>query len=299
MILSPKQIDHVYNMVGEDPSPGTGIAGLVIAISSAITGDIWAKPVDIAILGGDPVTALSCAISFLEGSTMLRAPRIALLPSPNFSCAPLATLEDQALAKSLAERGAISTRMLHDLKTNADRPVQAMMEQMAKYFAAQATDAGARIFLARTLTEGSPLSSRKVLLRLTTPHDDEDVSLFEKSPGQDRKVVDLFDRSASLSRYGWATVFKALRGVAQTPPRTTPFANVFVADRVTLLSGFVSPTTAGYSPQDSSNFSEKHLQQTVFDLARGAPSTVRDAVKIWEADLKRARAVHSSATSQK
>jgi hypothetical protein len=285
MILTPKQIDCVYKMVGEEPAPGAGIHGAFKALSQAVSRDVWAKSVDIAVLGGDPLIVCLRIQAFLDAYIGTRPPRIAIIPPRAFSCAPLAALEDPKVQGDFRSRGA-GTSAMHNLLTGgSDQRIKEMLSHLAIGLSGRLESLSAKVWIANRGVEGSRLSPSQFILRLTyiNPEDRTD-----PKPVEGLDSAELFNKSASLCAFGWSEIHRSLRKITSAPPSKLKYAQIFVAKEVIILSGFVAPPGSANDPSDMTAFCEDVLGGETYALASGSPLKVSDAIDAWRDDLARA-----------
>lgn len=96
----------------------------------------------------------------------------------------------------------------------------------------------------------------------------------------------LYARSEKLFRDGLARFRHNLAGVMEEPREGRRFADIVIAKRCEILSGFISPpgASAARVPADW----QEEMAGIPYRLARQVPQSVSDAISFWKEDFARA-----------
>lgn len=273
----------IHDITGEEAWPETRFGRAIHRLQANLDWTLWVRRVDIALIGGDPVT-LSVRLETLARQSDYRDPlKLALLHPGSFSGAPLALLSEPDVRHSLA---------LSDPPDHATDParatITAMIERMTPFLKARA-GTGVRAF---DMVQGCEDPERgETVLRLTRARERPRLpgrALSDEPRPQIRSSEtplggELYARSAQLFDEGLADMWRRLPGSFREPPSGCRYADVVVARRVEILSGFISP------PAVSREARRKCAPSMPYRLARGVPSCVEDALEMWTHDLALAR----------
>ena len=292
-VLSSSTVEAIYRIVGEERLPSARILRALFPLIPVFDWTTWIRQVDLCLVGGDPVTLslrLRRAVSDAQGAA-LRS--IGLICPGDFSGAPLKLLDDPIFVRDLVERGLLPRAAVEGVECSAG-----IIEGIVGLAVEEIERAGARgVYAVDHAQGGRAAGSDEILMRLTRrrgrPRDgDRQRRPISGLDGRQMRSANegggwLFDDSAKLSSAGLDTLRKAMVGRFEAPPRGSRFADVIIARRCEVMSGFISPSE--HQADDLGvEFMEQELGAQVYGLARAVPSSVADAVEIWLEDLTRA-----------
>lgn len=284
-MLPESTVRCIHDITGEVTWPATRTARMIRRVEASLDWTLWIRRVDVALIGGDPVI-LAARLETLARQCNFRAPmRIAVLHPGSFSGAPLALLSDADIRRRLA---------LPDPAAQAIDPaaatVRSVIERMSPIAKAR-FGAGVRAF---DMVQGCRDSKRgETVLRLTRDRMSPRLSgrALSDAPkpqicGSDTPLGGgLYARSETLFEEGLGMLWRHLPGGFKEPPGGFRYADVVVARRVEVLSGFISsPAVVGDGVQN-----DEDCSAISYLLARAAPACVDDALEMWAQDLALAR----------
>lgn len=273
----------IYDIAAEEPWPEAASLRAILRVQASIDWSLWVRRVDLALVGGDPIL-LAARLGQLRRERGFRDPaRVAILHPLCFSGAPLAALDDAAIR----ERAGIVSPDPGAADPGRDAVLRSVERDLAGV--PQVVSGGV---IAMDMVQGIFDAERgEIVLRLT-----RDAGAFRArgrrlSTGAQPQIaapgagpgVDVFERSRALFDHGLRAAWSHLSGLLEEPPPDRHFADIVVARRVEVLSGFIStPVRDARGPECLAGVRQ-------FRLAAEVPRSVARAVEIWCADLDAAR----------
>jgi hypothetical protein len=285
MILSPRQIDCAYEMIGEEPSPGIGLRAFVESILQTFGREIWAREVDHAIVGGDPFLVLLKLRSILRAHTPGTPLRIAIFEPSGFSTAPLAALEDEDVRDSMMRANILRSQIERALAMNSSNIVHTMLENLAGEVFFHIKERGATLWTIAADVEAARIEHDQTIVLRVIPHATDLTPDTRGAQEASQKSRELYEKSKSYFDSAWRILRSHLRKVSRPIPDKERFATLIITRNISVLSGFVSPGAATGRAMKGSAFSTDGLEAQTFNMAHGVPDNVSGAIAVWKADL--------------
>lgn len=286
-MLAASTLKTMHRIAGEERHPDWRLWTWALMAQSAIDPSLWVRRVDVALIGGDPLTLARRINQLLRGAAPGSGPRIAVLHPGLFSGAPLAALQDPALR---ADLGLVLSEGVTE-----DAASSFLIAQEVERASAALSLRGRGGVLAFEAVQGAWDATRsEMVLRLTRRKDvgrrrgtlASALMADQITAAGDPRGHDLFSRSSRLHRAGMTTLYRALRGHLEEPPSGRRFADIVIAKRCELLSGFISPPAVAPSGGELAGELPEHIAR--YRLAGPPPRRVRDALNSWCDDFRRA-----------
>lgn len=260
--------------------PSSRLAQHVIGLIYAVDPTIWARKVDLCLHGGDPLLLARRLARLASASDFRSAPRVAIIDDGMFSGAPLAALEDDWIVQEMIADGELPAGVPGE-RTQADGIIRAIIKRDI----ARVVASGMEVFWIDRRVQGARDRQRdEIVLRLSR-QTAETPAPSSLQPA-DGPAKGLFEQSRDLDARSRAVLRKELRPILKGVPKGDRFADILVASRLEVFSGFVSP---GRHPE-AVMFDARFMQEIgaeVFRLAQRVPTSVEDAIADWRADLRR------------
>jgi len=287
MFLAASTIRAMHRIAQEENPSFGRISMLALRAQTVFDWSLWVRRVDVALIGGDPVILSRRICGLLEAAGQGPVPRIAILHPRSFSGAPLAVLEDPVFR---GKAGLVSPFGISDAEAPGaivDREAGAALRALA--------GTGRYGVFAFDLVQGTFDAERnEVVLRLTRDHGkprQTGLSLSGRGVSQisasaDGTGSDVYRRSERLFHLGMDRLGSGLAEIMDTPPRGRRFADLVIARKCEVLSGFVSPPGGGEGGFDPVEMSL--IEGSPYRLAGRPPQTVNDAITFWLEDFRRA-----------
>lgn len=283
MALRASTIRAMHQIAGEEKFPASRLRMWVHQVQSLYDWSLWVRRVDYALIGGDPLILSRRIIQILRTQGHSRPPKIAILHPGTFSGAPLAALEDEAFRRSIGLPANLG------LSGNvAPKEVVAMEVARAASFMAVHAGKGVIAFdpvqgVLDEVTGEAVLriarcweKPRVLGMRLST----KAVNQIER--GDDPLGDDLYVRSERIFRQGMEYLNASMSELMSSPPTGCRFADLIIAKRCEVLSGFVSPPKT----HDIGDFKGTFIGEP-YHMAGPPPLVVSQAISSWSKDFAR------------
>jgi len=295
MILAPSTLETIHAITGEEPMPESPFLRRVVSLIYAVDPTIWARRVDLCLVGGDPMVIAARLRRLCERRELDPHQRVAIVDPGLFSGAPMAALRDPAVLEEFVSAGAIS--MSSAAPMGQWRDPADIVSDMVTDAALRLASGGPQIIHAVEQVQGARDHVRgEIVLRLTRDRARRRHGAQQRVPASrgveivsaGQHSAELFEASHRLSDAGSSLLRRALAPITTCPPRGARFADVLVAHRVEVLSGFISPGQMPSAVRFDESFMEREIGAEVFRLARRVPTSLEDALSAWREDLLRA-----------
>lgn len=290
MILPPSTLETIHAITGEEPMPRHPALRRAVSLIYAVDPTIWARRVDLCLVGGDPLVLSARLKRICDAGELGPHQKLAIIDPGLFSGAPIASLGDPAVRAEFETCGAVPSA---PPEGGLSRFIASMVDGAVQRLHAR----GPRVIYAVDQVQGARDALRgEIVLRLTRDAEARRAGRAQRAPAS-RGVnmvatgahsAGLFETSRSLSDAGMARLRTGLLEFAAVPPSGARFADILVARRVEVLSGFISPGDVPPSVRFDESFVEEEIGADVFRLARRVPNSLEDAISAWRADLLRA-----------
>lgn len=298
MVLAASTIRLMHEIAGEECHLKSPLGMKALQFQAMFDWSLWVKRVDVALIGGDPLILSRRIIKLLSDADHREAPRIAILHPYAFSGAPLAALEDRLIRSK--------TGLSAPSGTTGDEGAWRIIEREIDRAVGLMNSKGRGGVMAFDMVQGLKDAERdEVVLRLTRPEGQPrrtgarptgDVySQIAMTPQQGRSA-DLYQRSEVLFRRGLNEMHHRFEGVLKEPPAGRRFADLIIAKRCELLSGFISPPKG--ATQSLALKEVRKMAGVPYFLAGPPPPRVAQAVSFWLQDFDRATNVPISYASK-
>lgn len=293
MLLAPSTLEAIHRASGEEPMPQNHLLRRAVALVYAVDRSIWARRVDLCLIGGDPLVLAARLRQETLVSSAGAPRRIAVLHAGRFSGAPLAALEDDDVLAEFLDLGALPAQFV-DRSLQGSARVRDILHRMSADLGQRIAASGIAGYCACEHVQAVRDQARgETVLRLTRMQgvdrrsgrlaSDHDLSDALR-PAGDGDAAALFSRSRDHAAAGIAAILRQGLPGFESPPRGARFADVIIARRVEVLGGFISPgEAAGERP--GVDFMQEGLEARLFHFARRVPLSVADALTMWRTDL--------------
>ncbi len=288
MALPASTIRIMHEIAGEERHPDSRLWMAALRLQSAIDWSLWVRRVDVALIGGDPIIIARRVQALMKNAQPGKAPRIAILHPGGFSGAPLGALEDPVFRK---ETG---IELSEDIE-NAQAPRQIIRREIDRAAQMMETHGGGGVIAFEMVQALHDATRDEVVIRLTRSKgvkrargvspSAQMVAQVEHSSDKGRSF-DLYARSEALYRSGLHELLERMRGILKEPPDGARFADLVIAKRCELLSGFISPPR-----HRSGRITVEEVEKIAgkpYCLAGPPPRRVSDAISFWRQDFDRA-----------
>lgn len=289
-VLAGSTIKTLHRIAGEERHPEWRLWTWALMAQSAIDPSLWVRRVDVALIGGDPLTLARRITQLLRGAAPGPGPRIAVLHPGLFSGAPLAALEDPDLRRemdlTLPDGVGDEAAARYLLTREIGRATAALALHgrggVVAVEAAQGAWDPIRQEMVLRLTRRKGVGRRRGVVASAAP-------AAQMTAASDPRGQDLFSRSMRLHREGLSQLHQALLAHFDEPPVGRRFADVVVAPRCEILSGFISPPAVFPTGDPApAPLSDQKDHVCSYRLAGPPPRLVRDALESWRDDFRRA-----------
>lgn len=287
IVLPASTIRLMHKIAGEERFPNSKLWTAALQIQTVLDWSLWVRKVEIALIGGDPILLARRITTLLREHSKPEPLRIAILHPGAFSGAPLASLEDPAL------RQAMGFKTPEDV-CDTDAPRWIMRREIDR--AAKLLHTRGAGVIAFEMVQGLKDDARnEIVLRLTRPQGQPRRCGIRPSAGVKMQISkadpegrssDLYLRSECLFADGLSEMYRQFSGSLSEPPTGQRFADLIIAKRCELLSGFISPP-AGTGRQQTREEMQEMVGQP-YHFAGGPPLQVSQAVTFWFEDFGRA-----------
>jgi hypothetical protein len=287
MGLKASTIRTMHEIAGEERHSSSRLWMLALQAQSFVDPSLWVRRVDIALIGGDPILLSRRICQILKNREAGLAPRIAIIHPGEFSGAPLAALEDPAFRKHL---GLATPSGIED----GDVPAEIIRNEVARA-AGLLSSRGSGGVLAFEMVQGlKDEVGGDAVLRMTRkeglPRRDgirsSAMAISQIEPSKDARGSDLYMRSERLFKSGLSEMKSSFSGLLSQPPGGRRFADLIIAKRCELLSGFISPPRGRQDGLDPSEV--RAIAGMPYYLAGPPPRKVSQAITFWRQDFARA-----------
>ena len=289
-MLAGSTIKTLHRIAGEERHPDWRLWTWALMAQSAIDPSLWVRRVDVALIGGDPLTLARRITQLLRGAPPGAGPRIAVLHPGLFSGAPLAALEDPDL------RGALGLALPSGV-ADEEAAKYVLTREIARATAALSLNGRGGVVAVEAVQGDWDPIRQEMVLRLTRRKGvgrrrgpvASAAPAAQMTAANDPRSQDLFSRSMRLHREGLSQLHQNLLGHFEEPPVGRRFADIILAPRCEILSGFISPP-AVFSAADpaTASLAASTAQVGRYRLAGPPPRLVRDALESWRDDFRRA-----------
>jgi hypothetical protein len=298
MVLAASTIRLMHEIAGEERPFKSSVGIRALQLHAMFDWSLWVKRVDIALIGGDPVILSRRIATLLREADRRNPPKIAILHPGSFSGAPLAALEDGFIRSK--------TGLAPPGKATGQDGAWQIMEREIDRAAGLLNSLGCSGIMAFEMVQGlKDMERDEVVLRLTRPEGQPrrngprptgDIrSQIAMAPDEGR-AADLYQRSEALFRRGINEMHHRFKDVLKEPPSGRRFADLIIAKRCELLSGFISPPKGA-----TRKLAAEEVRKMVgapYCLAGPPPPRVAQAVSFWLQDFDRATNVPISYASK-
>lgn len=298
MILPPSTLETMHAITGEEAMPKGAVLRRLVSLIYAVDWSVWTKPVDLCVVGGDPLTVWARLRAECRRAPLERAKSIAVLIPSQYSGAPLAALEDEAILRAFVEEGLVPSSLV-DWALAPSARVRHLLEGLADDLAVELARSQVTGILSADLAQGGRDKTREeILLRLTRP---EGVKRpqgarrciagragAQQIAGSEDATSGIFSRSRAYFHSGWARLRERALVEFEAAPGGTRFADILITKQCDVLSGFISPGTSHIRADPSVEFMQDALGANVFSLAYAKARTLEGAMDAWRSDLRRA-----------
>lgn len=278
--LPPSTLEVIHAITGEEVMPSSRLAQHVIGLIYAVDPTVWARKVDLCLHGGDPLLLARRLARLASSSDFRAAPRVAVVDDDVFSGAPLAALEDNQIVQEMVSAGELPGVALRE-RTQASEIIRAIIKRDIARVIASGMEV---LWIDRRVQGARDRHRNEIVLRLSRQA--EEAAMLPGLHAAGGPAQGLFEQSQALDRKGRVVLRRELRPVLKRVPKGDRFADILVASRLEVFSGFVSP---GRHPE-AVMFDARFMQEIgaeVFRLAQRVPTSVEDAIADWRADLRR------------
>jgi len=268
LMVAGSTVRTIHRIAGEEKWPEGRLMTAILGAQASVDPSLWIRSVDLALVGGDPLTLCARLDAVCAGYAPGKGPRVAVLHSGEFSGAPLAMLEDERIAKAFGAQG-------------AEANVEAYVGTRCAAAARKASIVCAGGVVAFCHLQGARDDVRKeIVLRLSRGKDTlRKGGIGNPATSRLEGQNDMFARSAWLERTALSQAMSTLSETFSTPKAGKRFADVVVAKRVEILSGSV-----GNAEAKTAEFGLS-IADRVGGLARGFPRTAAAALYLWSLDF--------------
>jgi hypothetical protein len=287
-LLAGSTIRLMHEIAGEERPPQGGFCTALLRLQSVLDWSLWVRQVDVALIGGDPLLIARRVCTLLQSQTHMNGFRIAIIHPGVFSGAPISALEDPDYRESMSLRVGPEV-------SDRDAPMSILRAEI-KRAASLLNARGGGGVLAFEMVQGLFDTQRQETVLRLTRHEGEGRQMGTRISASPTEQVtksarsgrssDLYDRSEHLFQNGLAEMRRQFLGLLTEPPEGQRFADLIIAKRCELLSGFISPPSGGSQALTRDQIGK--MTGDAYRLAGEAPRHVSQAVDFWRQDFARA-----------
>lgn len=297
MILPVSTLETVHAITGEEPLPEHPALRRVVSWIYSVDPSFWWRAVDVAIVGGDPITLATRLSAICDALPQSEVSSVGIFLCGGFSGAPLWALSDERIRRDFVDAGFLHESCLHHIDGQMP-PVMDVIYACIDRAVAKLRKSGVQVLLCQDSLQGARDTYRgEIVLRLTRDLGQARRSAHEGSSttsysGGVQNAGGALQHAFSISQSNQISGLRYLRSCladfATSPPRGMRFADIVVSKKVEVLSGFISPGAVPTGLSSDACHMEKEIGADLFRFARCVPNSLEDAIATWRLDLIKA-----------